>query len=186
MVYTSTDSSLVEGKTYDFDFFFCERNPLGSSMRIRTDMNLRTLSGFQMRDSVLADGSKAYEMWVSRTTGQGCAARGEVTRTVADRILLSGPSARPPVELAAGRHYGGIVVAVGLGSFTIDTTKITGLAPGRYELQAISPTDASDIRLAVFIVPWTAEPRFVAKSPVDGKRRILLPGRHRVVQRGGA
>lgn len=175
MAYAPTDSSLVEGKTYDFDFFFCERNPQGSSMRIRTDMNLRTLSGFQMRDSTLADGSKSYEMWVSRTTGQGCAARGEVARTVADRILLSGPSAKPPVELAAGRHYGGIVVATGLGSFTIDTTKITGLAPGRYELQAISPTDASDIRRAVFVVPWTPEPRFVAKAPWTGSVGSSFP-----------
>jgi len=174
-IYVPTDSSLVVGKTYDFDFFFCERNPQGSSMRIRTDMNLRTLAGFQMRDTARADGTRTYDLWVSRTAGQGCAARGEVTRTVADKIRLSGPSATPPVLLLGGVHYGGITVASDLGSFKIDTANIVGLAPGRYELAVVSPTDSTDVRTAVFVVPWSAFPKFVAKPPYAGSVGSSFP-----------
>lgn len=175
VIYTPTDSSLVPGRTYNFDFFFCERNPLGSSMRIRTDMNLRTLSGFQMIDSTRANGSRNYALWMSTTTGQGCAARGEVRKTSSDKIRLSGPSATPAVDLGAGVSYGGITVATDFGSFLVDTAKIVGLSPGRYVISVHSPIDSTDIRRAVFIVPWTPEPRFVAKPPYTGNVGTAFP-----------
>ncbi len=168
MLYTPTDSSLVEGRTYTFDFFFCERNPQGSSMRIRTDMNMRTEAGLQLRDTTLADGSRSWNLWMSKTLGQGCAARAEVVRTSADKIRLHGPGLEPPVDLAGGIHYGGISVAADLGSFRIDSAKIAGLAPGLWELLVVSAIDSTDVRRVPFRVPYTAEPRFLAKPPFVG------------------
>jgi len=168
MLYVPTDSSLVEGRTYAFDFFFCERNPQGSSMRIRTDMNMRTEAGLQMRDSLLADGSRSWTLWMSKTMGQGCAARAELVRSSADRIRLHGPGMEPPTDLAGGLHYGGISVAADLGSFRIDSAKISGLAPGLWELLVVSAIDSTDVRRVPFRVPYTAEPRFLARTPFVG------------------
>ncbi len=148
----SLRTPLVDGRTYNFDFFFCERQSGGSSILIQTDMNMRTRSGFQVRDSLLGPGRVAHDLWVSQTSGQGCKAQMQVTRTTG-RFVLRGDKI-PSTPLVSGRlHYGGIDLdALGF-SATIDSTKLVGLAPGNYRLVAISTLDSTAVVEIPFTVP---------------------------------
>jgi len=163
----STRSPLIDGRTYNFDFFFCERQTGGSSMLIQTDMNMRTRSGFQVRDSLLGPGRVAHDLWVSQTSGQGCKAQQLATRTVG-RFVLRGLGSGT-VPLGSGRtHFGGIVLDSLGSSATIDSTRLVGLAPGRYVLQAISGLDSTASVEIPFSVPWSVFPRFRGDVPWRG------------------
>ena len=163
----TTRTPLVEGKTYNFDFFFCERQTGGSSLRIETDMNMRTRNGFQVKDSAVATGIVVYDLYVSQTTGQGCQAQNLVVRT-SGRFYLEG-TGMPRRLLATGRtHFGGIVLDALNSRATIDSTAIAGLPAGDYLLLAMSDLDTTKIVEIPFRVPYTTGPRFVAKPAFTG------------------
>lgn len=163
----STRTPLVDGRTYNFDFFFCERQTGGSSMLIQTDMNMRTRSGFQVRDSLLGPGRVSHDLWVSQTSGQGCKAQQLATRTVGRFVLRGRPSG--PVALPPGRvHFGGIAIDSLGSSATLDSTRLVGLAPGRYVLQAVSGLDSTASVEIPFTVPWAVFPRFQGDVPWRG------------------
>ena len=162
-----TAARLVEGRTYNFDFFFCERNPQGSSMRIETSMNLRTNNGFQLRDTVLGPGRSSYDLYASQISGQGCRAQTLVAKATG-RFFLSGPGfVRRP--LAAGAtHHGGIVIRADGGKAIVDSAAIVGLPAGDYQILAISDLDTTKTEIIRFRVPFTTGPKFVAKPPYTG------------------
>jgi fibro-slime domain-containing protein len=163
----TTRVPLVEGKTYNFDFFFCERQTGGSSLRIETDMNMRTRNGFQVKDSTAGTGIVVYDLYVSQTTGQGCQAQNLVVKT-SGRFFLEGTGmARRP--LATGRtHFGGIVLDALNSRATIDSAAIAGLPAGDYLLLAMSDLDTTRVVEIPFRVPYTTGPRFVSKPAFTG------------------
>lgn len=162
----TTRTPLVEGRTYPFDFFFCERYAGGSSILIQTDMNMRTRSGFLAKDSVLAPGRISHGLWISQTSGQGCKARDDIAPTTG-RFSLVGPGLPVPVAIAAGTTaFCGIAIdPLGMGA-TIDSARLCGLAPGSYTLTATSLLDTNATVRIPFDVPWTTYPRFVGIRPL--------------------
>jgi fibro-slime domain-containing protein len=169
-----TAARLIEGKTYNFDFFFCERNPQGSSMRIETSMNLRTNNGFQLRDTVLGPGRTSYDLYASRISGQGCRAQTLVAKATG-RFYLSGPGfVRRPLASGA-THHGGIVLAVGGGKATVDSAAIVGLPAGDYQILAVSDLDSTKTEIIRFRVPFTTGPKFVAKPAYTGPTGTSFP-----------
>jgi len=155
---------LTEGSTYKFDFFFCERYATGSSLRIQTDMNMRTRSGFQTRETPLSAGKTQYELLASQSRGQGCAATDKVTKATGS-FRLTGPGAFGTRPLASGLHYGGIAIEATGDRATIDSASIAGLPPGDYVLRAISSSDTTRSVDIPFAVPFLARPRFLATPP---------------------
>lgn len=169
-VYDTTWNSqarLVEGKTYDFDFFFCERDPTGSDMKIITSMNMRTDTRFQVRDTLRAVGSTSYDLYVSITSGQGCKARTDVAKATGI-VRLSGPPFAVPKRLGTGTWFGGIVVDSASGHIVVDSSAIVGLPAGSYNIQFVYLADTSVVKEYTFVVPYTAGPRFVATPAYVG------------------
>lgn len=169
-----TPARLVEGKTYNFDFFFCERNPQGSSMRIETSMNLRTSNGFQLRDTVLGQGKTSYDLYVSRTSGQGCLAQNLVVKATG-QFRLSGPGIVGRLLPGGSTYYGGITIAATTDRAVVDSASIVGLPAGDYELVAISGLDSTQTETIRFRVPFTTGPKFVTKPPYTGPTGTSFP-----------
>jgi len=164
---TWNDNRMVEGKTYTWDFFFCERNPAGSSMKMTTSMNMRTEAGFQVKTSPAGPGATKFDLYTSTTKGQGCQAVSAVVRTTG-RILLTGGQFPTPRQLSTGIWYGGIDVDSLAGAVKLDSASIAGLAPGKYSLRIVASFDTTAIREYPFTVPFTAGPRFVSKPAYTG------------------
>ncbi len=159
--------ALVSGRTYTWDFFFCERNPSGSSLKISTSMNLRTQSGFEVRDTAEAKGVTNYTTYVSRTSGQDCQATTRVTRS-ASRYALWGGALPASVPLTTGTWYGGIRIDTVIGRARIDSASLQGLAPGRYFLRILSAIDSLAFRDIPFVVPLIPVPLFADDAPYTG------------------
>jgi len=159
---------LVEGRTYNFDFFYCERQTVGANMRIETSMNLRTPSGFKVVDTVRAPGVTSFDLYISQRLGQGCATNENVQRT-AGRFTLGGPPFNPPITLPGGTSYGGIAIDPTLGRMVFDSAKISGLPPGTYTLKILpAGSDTSGARSIVFVIPLSAQPYFASKPAYTG------------------
>ncbi len=159
---------LVEGRTYNFDFFYCERQTTGANMRIETSMNLRTPSGFRVIDTARGPGVTSYDLYVSQKLGQGCASNDNVQRT-AGRFTLGGPIFVPPIQLPAGLSYGGIDIDATLGRLLFDSAAIKGLPPGTYTLRILpAGADTTGARSIIFVIPMNAQPRFLAKPSYTG------------------
>jgi len=159
---------LVEGRTYNFDFFYCERQTTGANMRIETSMNLRTPSGFRVADTLRAPGVTSFDLYISQKLGQGCASNENVQRT-AGRFTLGGPIFEPPIQLPSGVSYGGIDIDPTQGKLVFDSAAIKGLPPGIYTLRILpAGSDTAGARSIVFVVPLNAEPHFLAKPAYAG------------------
>lgn len=160
---------LTVGSTYPFDFFFCERRTSQSNMRITTSLNLRNTSSYDIQDSLLTASKLRFDLYVSRTLGQGCNNIAQRQRSPG-RFVLSGPTATPAISFAAGTYFGGISIDPSLTAATIDTNAMTGLAPGRYLFRVFagSGSDTSTNRTVAFTVPLRAKPEFLAKPAYSG------------------
>lgn len=167
------ESALVEGKTYTWDFFFCERSPAGSSMKMTTSMNMRTDAGFQVRATATGPGATDYDLFMSTTKGQGCQATASVIRATGS-VLLSGGQFPTPRRLSSGTWYGGIRVDSANGSVKLDSAAIAGLAPGRYVLKIAASFDSASYKEYPFTVPFSAGPRFTAKPAYSGAKGSVL------------
>ena len=150
--------ALVPGQTYPWDFFFCERHTSQSHLRIMTDLDLRTRSAFSV-DRQVDPVTKVTRYTVHGIRpGQGCAAA-QSSFASAGRFLLSGSTLSPSTqEMGGGLQFGGISVSASLGSITIDTTKITGLAAGVYKLRIQAQGDSTTFQDFSFTVPAHVDP----------------------------
>lgn len=161
---------LVPGKTYPFDFFFCERSPNGSNIRIKTSMYFKQSKELFFTKN--SDGS--YLINKSEGGGGSCAAlSGDATDTLSGSelsgkllfklytsrgVLLDAIPSTTDLDsnLVEGMTvYGGITI--GAGTFAIDTAKLSGLAPGRYKLvvQAGSAKESITFKVAGNITFWS-------------------------------
>ena len=170
---TWNSNRLVEGRTYTWDFFFCERSPAGSSMKMTTSMNMRTDAGFQVKATATGPGATDYDLFMSTTKGQGCQATASVIRATGS-ILLSGGQFPTPRRLSSGTWFGGIRVDSANGSVKLDSAAIAGLAPGRYVLRIVASFDSASYKEYPFTVPFTAGPRFTAKPAYSAPKGSVL------------
>lgn len=169
------------GRTIPWDFFFCERMPSGSSLKITTSMNLRTSATYSIGDSTAA-GKRILRLWSSTTQGQGCAAK-VVRKTARGQVFLSGGTLASPILLALGTHLGGIQVFDSSWQVSLDTSKLRGLDPGTYLLKLRSFDDTTRSRDIAFVVPQPLPPPPPPPPPppvdhplVPGTRCDLLSG----------
>lgn len=147
------------GQTYPWDFFFCERHTTQSHLRITTDLDLKTRSDFTVQNTVdPVTGVVSYTLHGVRA-GQGCAT--STRYEAAGRFLLMGANLSPsPQILSGGVQYGGILIDQGLGSASVDTSRITGLEPGHYILRVEAAGDSASFQEYPFVVPPRPIPMF--------------------------
>src|SRR6185369_2280099 len=114
--------------------FYCDRQPCGSALRIKTSINFQQQRRFYgLVQPGSANGSVSVELW-TRTYGAGsCPSIPDVGDSVKASNLtyqLLDASGKIVRELAnPGTYYGGITIAEPI--ITVDTSKFTGaeLAP---------------------------------------------------------
>lgn len=165
---------LVAGQSYPWDLFYCERHTSGSSIRISTSMNLRTLPTFLVVDSTLGESHHRYTLWVNTKNGASCATSAAQRSTVG-LYTLTGTGLAGTQALAAGRWYGGIGIPADLGSVELDSAAIVGLAPGKYVLHISLPGSGGVLKDVPFTVPDAPSPRFVNPKVDSGLAGVSFP-----------
>lgn len=159
---------LISGKTYAFDFFFCERYTVGSHMKISTSLNLRSIPDFEVVETDPSAGVRVYDLWANSSAGQGCAAT-KVRERTAGIFVLSGGGLSGSVTLSTGTSYGGIVIGADSTKLTIDSAAIVGLAPGTYTVKIEDADDTTQYKLVTFVVAVSGAPKFVYHDTLSAK-----------------
>lgn len=131
--------NLEEGKEYNWDFFYCERQPCGSSLRIKTSIFFKQQRAL---DTVMVAGPAGVVRAniIKRVGGTGsCSSLGEdvtIVNPAPGSLIyqLWNVGGTPLETLGEGSFLdGGIVIAT--PSVTVDTSKIN-LPPGTYRVVA--------------------------------------------------
>lgn len=152
---------LVAGQTYRWDFFFCERHIHKSHLRIITDLNLRGRSNFSVDKKAGANSKITIFSIQGDRPGLGCAPRIQYPSLGRFFVVDSHATTALPV----GTSFGGIVVDSELGSVSIDTSKLTGLAPGTYRLRTLAWGDSTVYQDFTFVIPPLPIPVFAGSKP---------------------
>ncbi|MDB5105105.1 MAG: fibro-slime family protein [Fibrobacteres bacterium] len=135
---------LVEGKQYNWDFFFCERKECSSSMRIKTTIYFKQQRGLDHVGESLAEGGMRYRV-IKRVGGTGaCGSAVDSVKETDPAALAYGlfTAAGTKVrDLPEGASLGGILIET--PRITVDTAKITGLPAGDYRILFYEPANSS-------------------------------------------
>jgi fibro-slime domain-containing protein len=165
---------LTYGQTYPWDMFYCERHTSGSSIKISTSMNLKTLPTFSVADSTLGLAHHLYTLWVNTKSGTSCASSA-AQRNTAGLYTLTGTGLTGPQILSVGTWYGGIQIPTDLASVSLDSSAIAGLAPGMYVLHIALQGNAGTTRDIPFTVPDRDLPRYLNPVPDSGVTGTSFP-----------
>lgn len=157
---------LTAGSKYKWDFFYCDRQKCGSSLRIKTSIYFEQKRGlFHTPDPADPNTFTIYKR-VGGTGACGSSA-GDTTTLPASNlvfVLLNSQGTRLDT-LTDGTSYGGINLAT--PRVSIDQDALTGLVPGTYRIQywersneglkdQISFTVPQPPRSVAFLPPFTA------------------------------
>ncbi|MEO6094406.1 MAG: fibro-slime domain-containing protein [Fibrobacteria bacterium] len=144
---------LTDGQTYPWDFFFCERQICGSSLRIKTTIYFKQQRNLDHAEEKLPDGSTNFRV-IKRVGGTGaCGSSGDSLTEVSPGPLtfvlyrVGGDSIG---VLPKGPAYGGIQVLD--SAVQVNEDKITGLPAGQYRIvffETQSPSVKDEVRFTV-------------------------------------
>jgi fibro-slime domain-containing protein len=170
----SLDSlGLATGKTYPFDFFFCERRTVSSHMKITTSLNLRNIPDYEIKETHPAAGVGVYDLWSHNSRGQGCAAV-KYDETEPGKFVLTGPGLATGAVLPVGTSYGGLLVRADSAEIRIDSSLMVGLVPGTYTVRISFVADSTRYKDVQFVVPVTGTPLFVDHAMVVGQMGAIV------------
>ncbi|MEO7426197.1 MAG: fibro-slime domain-containing protein, partial [Fibrobacteria bacterium] len=133
---------LVDGNKYDWDFFFCERKECSSSLRIKTSIYFKQQRALDHEEIKQPDGSTIFRI-IKRVGGSGaCGSSTDSLKEVEPKpgdlsYVLYDAGGVKVKDLAEGVSYGGINIAT--PRVSVDTSKITDLAPGTYRIVFFEP-----------------------------------------------
>jgi len=174
---------LVPGKTYPFDFFFCERHTITSHMKISTSLNLRDIPSYRILETKPSQGVQIYDLSSALTKGQGCSSV-QVDKVAPGKYLLSGPGLPAPLFLPLGTSFGGLVVRGDSAEIRVDSTTIQGLIPGTYTVRVQVAADSTQFQIDTFVVPVSGKPVFVSHATLTGSVGSTLETDVEEVQNG--
>lgn len=142
--------ALQSGKEYNWDFFYCERQPTGSSLKIKTSIFFRQQKALDTLRLGGTGGSQSFKI-IKREGGKGsCAGLGDSLRVVEATNLtyqLWDATGKSVAPLGNGSfHAGSIVIKTAppnpSAEVTVDTNiVVTDLAPGNYRIVAFDPAN---------------------------------------------
>jgi fibro-slime domain-containing protein len=158
--------NLTAGKTYNWDFYYCERQPCGSSLKVKTSIYFKQQRALEAVPDPAKPGT--YKI-VKFSGGSGaCGSLGTEVKEVpvpAGSLIykLWNASGNEVESLGEGSFQnGGIVIAT--PSVVVDTAKITALPPGNYRVVAFepaSPTIKAEVPFTIANRSWV---QFVPKE----------------------
>ncbi|MEO7955349.1 MAG: fibro-slime domain-containing protein [Fibrobacteria bacterium] len=175
---------LTPGKEYKWDFFYCDRQPCGSALHMKTSIYFkqqRSLFGKELPGPT--PGSVRLEIWKREDAQGSCASSGGAvgaeTKAANLTYQLVDATGKVVETLAEGTFHGGITIATPM--ITIDTSRVTTsiLAPGAtYRVIAFDALNAQ-IKVEIpFRVPGATSglirrKAFTAKNPSVRARNVL-------------
>lgn len=165
---------LVEGRTYPFDFFFCERRTMASNMLITTSMNLRNPPEFELRESILGAGKRLYDLLYHQKLGQACDAE-KVERPTPGLFYITGPQFPVATRLNPGLNLGGLTIRGDSAQMLYDSLAMDRLKPGIYTVRVKMLLDTTQYKDVVFEIPLRPEPKFVTRVPWGGRVTTSMP-----------
>ncbi|MDO5576113.1 MAG: fibro-slime domain-containing protein, partial [Fibrobacter sp.] len=133
-----TTLGLKDGEVYSLDIFYAERKPSESNFMIRTSMDIINNDELYTKEKEIAKGKFEYEVWQrvvieSNECGVNTATGEEEIAEV--KFYLASPLFDKEEYLDyGGTYYGGIHVDPGKSKVTIDSSALTGLAYGDYQI----------------------------------------------------
>lgn len=130
---------LVDGEMYSLDLFYAERNPVEANFMIKTSMDLRNSDELYYKETILGNGSYQYDIWQRvMTEGISCGTTALLNEEEKAQVnfFLEGPQFPDDslVPLPPGTHFGGITTDAGKSTVSLDSARISGLAPGEYRI----------------------------------------------------
>jgi fibro-slime domain-containing protein len=150
---------LVEGRSYQFDMFYNERHTVGSSISIKTTMNLVPTLTVEFDTTKSTSGKQVVDSWVIETTSDASKCIEEGSTTVSARragnpsyVLVSPDGSELAFDsLYAANSLPGTFIGNNGQRFEIDTTflKKSGKLPqsGQYQIRIDLGTES---RLVLF------------------------------------
>ena len=174
---------LVENKEYTWDFFYCERQPCGSSLRIKTSIffkQQRALDHVEIRNP---DGTSGYRI-IKRVGGTGsCGSSTDSLKEVdPDRLVFTLFTAGgvKVQDLGEGVSLGGITIQS--PNVTVDTARITSLPAGTYRIVYYEQANSKLQDEVRFTIPARNqvqfEPPYVVEAPAGSLVSVVAANRY--------
>ena len=176
--------NLTAGKEYKWDFFYCDRQPCGSSLRVKTSIFFRQQRSLFKEEIPGATGLVRYKIR-KREGGKGsCGSIDTATKVVdATNLIYQLLDANGAVleTLKDGTFHTGIIIAT--PDVTVDTAKLTGLQPGPYRIVIFEPANEK-VRVEIpFKVPARNlvefEPPYTGTAPVGTLVMVIAANREK-------
>jgi fibro-slime domain-containing protein len=176
---------LTEGEKYQIDIFFCDRRTDMSNIRIKTNMYFEQKKDLYF-DKTVVGANAVYDIKKTVSGGLSCAAleTGGAVQTIEgsdlslEYTLLSSKGDTMDPYTGQSLWYGGITIAG--GTVTIDSTKLSGLAPGRYRL-TISEVGVPGAKATIYIkiagnlAFWSVNRKESDKTPSTDAELVQVP-----------
>jgi fibro-slime domain-containing protein len=133
-----TIPGITAGQKYDFDLFYCERQFSGSNLLIKTSIYFEQKQSIEAVP-IVGSNPPAWDIKENTCGDKSCGAALTASDTCkvipgVSTYSLSGGGLTAPETLTGTSHGGGIVVDGTKTKITVDTSKITDLAPGVYRI----------------------------------------------------
>ncbi len=174
---------LIENKEYTWDFFYCERQPCGSSLRIKTSIFFKQQRALDHVEVQNPDGTTGYRI-LKRVGGTGsCGSSADSLKEVdPDKLvftLFTGGGVKVQ-DLGEGLSLGGITIQS--PKVTVDTSKITTLPAGTYRIVYYEQANSKLQDEVRFTIPARNqvqfEPPFVVEAPAGSLVPVVAANRY--------
>jgi fibro-slime domain-containing protein len=167
---------LIENKEYNWDFFYCERQPCGSSLRIKTSIFFKQQRALDHVEVQNPDGTTGYRI-IKRVGGTGsCGSSTDSLREVDPGklvfTLFTGGGVKVQ-DLSEGVSLGGIHIVSPI--VTVDTSKITALPAGTYRIVYYEEANSKLQDEVRFIIPARNQVQFEPPYRVEVPAGSLVP-----------
>jgi fibro-slime domain-containing protein len=151
---------LIEGKSYQFDMFYTERMGTGSSISIKTTMNLVPLIDAILDSTGATAGVYDYASWVLETTSRAdvCKEQGAASSTTKRRgtamfSLISPDGTETVLDSVAALQFPGIAISGMNSRISVDTTKLKKsgklVQSGTYQVRVVAGSEERVIRFSI-------------------------------------
>jgi|GEM_PF-932852 len=157
------NQGLTEGSEYKWDFFYCDRQKCGSSLRVKTSIYFKQKRSLDTTKTVSGE-TTSFKIF-KREGGKGSCASAGTEEKIVDPVNLKyqliNVNGQLVEELAVGNFHVGITITT--TSVTVKENDIRDLAPGKYRIAAF---EAANEGVKVYI-PFTVPSRnFIELDPV--------------------
>lgn len=151
---------LSEGKSYQFDMFYTERQGMGSSISIKTTMNLVPIIDAQLDSTGATAGKYDYISWVLETTNRSdvCIEQGAATATSKRRgpasySLVSPDGTVTSLDSVSAIQFPGIVITDLNSHINVDTSAIKKsgrlVQSGTYQIRIVAGAEERVIEFTI-------------------------------------